>query len=47
MYHQGEDPTLQPLGSNPYTMGRHGCIHANNPKKARNLNQSLDCIRMI
>jgi hypothetical protein len=35
------------LGSNPYTIGRHGRIHANNPKKVTNLDQSLDCIHMI
>jgi hypothetical protein len=47
MYHQGEDPTLEPLGSNPYTIGRHGCIHANNLVKVTNLDQSLGCIRTI
>ncbi len=35
MYHQGEDPTLEPLGSNPYTIRRHGHIHANNPERAK------------
>ncbi len=38
---------MEPLGKNPYTIGRHGCIHANNPKRASNLDQSLDCIHMI
>jgi hypothetical protein len=47
MYHHGENPTLEPLGSNPYTMGRHGCIHANNPKWAKKLDQYLDCIHMM
>jgi hypothetical protein len=46
-YHQGEDPTLEPLGNNLYTIGRHGHIHANNPKRVTNLDQSLDCIHMI
>jgi hypothetical protein len=47
MYHQGKDPTLGPLGNNPYTIGRCGRIHANNPKRATNLDPSLDCICMI
>jgi hypothetical protein len=48
MYHQGENPTLEPLGINPYTIGRHaGHIHANNLERAKNLGQSLDCIHMI
>ncbi len=47
MYHHEENPTLEPLGSNPYTIGRHGCIHANNPKRAKKLDQYLDCIHMM
>ncbi len=47
MYHQGENPTLELLGINPYTIGRHGHIHANNLERAKNLGQSLDCIHMI
>jgi hypothetical protein len=47
MYHQGEDPTLEPLGNNPYTTRRHGHIHANNLERVTHLDQSLDCIHMI
>jgi hypothetical protein len=47
MYHQGEDPTLEHVGNNPYTIGKHGRIHANNLERAMNLDQSLDCIHMI
>jgi hypothetical protein len=47
MYHQGEDPTLEHVGNNPYTIGKHGCIHANNLERAMDLDQSLDCIHMI
>jgi hypothetical protein len=47
MYHQRKDPTLEPLGNNPYTIGRHARIHANNLERAMNLDQSLDYIRMI
>jgi hypothetical protein len=47
MYHQGEDPTLEPMGNNPYTIGKHGRIHANNLERAMNLDQSSDCIHMI
>ncbi len=47
MYHQGEDPTLEPLGNNPYNIGRYGCIHANNLEKATNLDQSFYCIHII
>ncbi len=47
MYHKKEDPTWEPLGNNQYTIGKHGCIHANNLERPTNLDRSLDCIRMI